>query len=107
MRSANNEKRLPRREYWRELVSQQEQSGLSVHAFCKQRGVTEACFYNWRKQLRNNAALGFALVDAQGKGCKPKAPVELVLATGERVQIAPGVDAATLRMVLGVLRERA
>jgi hypothetical protein len=106
MRSTNNEKDLPRREYWRELVSQQEQSGLSVHAFCKQRDVTEASFYNWRKQLRNNNSVGFALVDASGKGCKPKSPVELVLATGDRVQIAPGVDAATLRLVLGVLRER-
>lgn len=46
------------------------------------------------------------MVDAEGKGCKPKARVELVLATGDRVQIAPGVDAAMLRMVLGVLRER-
>src|ERR1700730_17777730 len=98
MRATNDEQRLPRREYWREIVSQQEQSDLSVHAFCEQRGVTEASFYNWRKQLRNNTAVGFALVDAQGKGCKPKAPVELVLATGDRVQIAPGVDAATLRM---------
>jgi hypothetical protein len=106
MRSTNNDKGLPRREYWRELVSQQEQSGLSVHAFCKRRDVTEASFYNWRKQLRNYATVGFALVDAQGKGSKPKAPVELVLATGDRVQIAPGADAATLRMVLGVLRER-
>lgn len=107
MRATNNEKGLPRQEYWREIVSQQEQSGLSVQAFCKQRSVTEASFYNWRKRLRNNAAVGFALVDAPGKGFKPKAPIELVLATGERVQIAPGVDAATLRMVLGVLRERA
>jgi hypothetical protein len=56
-------KGLPLREYWQELVSQQEQSGLSVHAFCKQRDVTEASFYNWRKQLRNNTGVGFALVD--------------------------------------------
>jgi transposase-like protein len=106
MRSINNEKGLPRREYWQELVSQQEQSGLSVYAFCKQRDVTEASFYNWRKQLRNNTGVGFALVDAQGKADKPKAPVELVLATGDRVQIAPGADAETVRMVIGVLRER-
>ena len=79
MRVTNNEKGLPRREYWREIVCQQEQSGLSVHEFCKQRGVTEASFYNWRKQLRSKATVGFALVEAQEKGFKPKAPVELVL----------------------------
>jgi hypothetical protein len=32
--------------------------------------------------------------------------VELWLNGGDRLQIAPGVDAATLRTVLAVLRER-
>src|SRR5713101_6639473 len=96
MRSINNEKGLPRREYWQELVSQQEKSGLSVHAFCKQRDVTEASFYNWRKQLRNNTGVGFAL--AQGKADKPKAPVELVLATAmERAPYPWGEHARTAR----------
>jgi transposase-like protein len=106
MRASENQKHRPRREYWQELVAQQEQSGLSVHAFCEQRGVTEASFYGWRKQLRGGSPVGFALVEATGSGLRSKAPVELVLATGERVQISPGADAATLRMVLGVLRER-
>jgi hypothetical protein len=33
--------------------------------------------------------------------------VELILASGERLRIAAGADAATLRTVLNVLRERA
>jgi hypothetical protein len=33
------------------------------------------------------------------------AAVEVILASGERVRIVPGVDAATLRLVLNVLRE--
>lgn len=106
MKAPDNQKRL-RGEYWQELISQQEQSGLTVHAFCEQRGVTEASFYGWRKQLRGGAPVEFALVEAKGSGLKSKVLVELVLVTGERVQIPPGADAATLRMVLGVLRERA
>jgi hypothetical protein len=106
MRVAKNQKRQPRRDYWQELIVQQEHSGLTVQAFCEQRGVTEASFYGWRKQFRGASPMGFALVEAKGSGWKPKAPVELVLATGERVQISAGADAATLRMVLGVLRER-
>jgi transposase-like protein len=107
MRVTENQRRQARREYWQELIAQQEQSGLSVHAFCEQRGVTEASFYGWRKQLRGGSLVGFALVEATGTGPKSAMAMELVLATGERLHISPGADAATLRMVLGVLRERA
>ena len=34
------------------------------------------------------------------------APLELILTSGDRLRIAPGADAATLRAVLNVLRER-
>jgi len=107
MKVRNSEKHRPRREYWREVISQQERSGLTVHAFCIQQGLTEASFYNWRKQLRGNAPMSFALVQRRESGDGPNAPIELMLASGERVQVAPGTDAATLRMVLAVLRERA
>ena len=33
------------------------------------------------------------------------AAVEVILTSGERLRIAPGMDAATLRLVLSVLRE--
>jgi hypothetical protein len=38
---------------------------------------------------------------------KDGASIELVLASGDRLHISPGADAATLRTVLSVLRERA
>ena len=49
----------------------------------------------------------FALVDADASSANDRATVELVLATGDRLRILPGADAATLRSVLNVLRERA
>src|SRR3954454_7271509 len=76
MGTPNNQKHRPRRDYWQELISQQQQSGFTVHAFCAQRGVTEGSFYNWRKQLRGGAPVGFALVEASGSDFSPKAPVE-------------------------------
>lgn len=106
MKPLNSERRRPGREYWRELISRQEQSGTTVRAFCAQQGVTDASFYGWRKKLRESAAVSFALVAPRSGEHRPS-PVELVLATGERVQVGPGADAATLRMVLAVLRERA
>ncbi len=49
----------------------------------------------------------FALVDAGMAAVNDRAPIELVLASGNRLRIAPGADAATLRTVLRVLQEPA
>lgn len=89
-----------RREYWRKLIAEQEASGETIRAFCKQRGIGDHSFYSWRRRLRVNAPVQFALLQTVGSG----APLELILAHGERLRIANGVDAATLRLVLDALR---
>jgi hypothetical protein len=91
---------------WQELMGQQRQSKLSVSAFCRQHGFTEQAFYYWRKRLAADEPVRFALVDASAKGADRFAGLELILVSGDRLRIAPGTDAATLRVVLHVLRER-
>lgn len=79
-----------------------------MRAFCVQQGVREHSFYLWRKRLRHNGQpVRFALVETQGTGRAAAAPLELQLGSGERLAIGAGADAATLRTVLAVLRERA
>lgn len=76
-----------------------------MRAFCRQHGTSEHSFYQWRKRLAAQLPVKFALVEmdvsSPGKGL----PIEVILASGERLRITPGFDAATLRAVLGVLRE--
>ena len=97
--------RESRREFWRQLVAEQQQSGMSVRAICRQRGASEHSFYQWRKRLAARLPMKFALVET-GSGALGKAePIEVMLASGERLRITPGFDAVTLRAVLGVLRE--
>ncbi len=91
---------------WQELIRQQEQSKLSVSAFCRQHGFSDQSFYNWRKRLAADEPVRFALVDANPLEADRRASLELILASGDRLRIAPGADAATLRAVLTVLRER-
>lgn len=94
-----------RHQWWRQLVVQQEQSGLSVRAFCQQHRTSEPSFYQWRKRLGARLPVKFALVET-GRGAPTRgAAVEVTLPTGERLRVEPGVEAATLRVVLGVLRE--
>jgi transposase-like protein len=88
------------------LVRQQGQSKLSVSAFCRERGVRDQSFYYWRKRLSEGEGVRFALVEAGASVANAHEPLELILSSGDRLRIAPGTDATTLRGVLSVLRER-
>src|SRR5262249_20744928 len=95
--------REARREFWRELIAKQQQSGVTVRTVCQQHGVSEYSFYQWRKRLAQQLPMKFALVET-GRGTEAIA-VEVDLSSGERLRIWPGVNAATLRLVVSVLRE--
>ena len=91
---------------WAERIGVQQRNGISVKQFCKEHGLTEYSFYAWRKRLQKKEPVRFALVDRGSVRPEPatEAALELVLATGERLRIGAGVDAATLRTVLQALR---
>jgi hypothetical protein len=93
-------------EQWAERIAAQQRSGISVKQFCKEQGLTEYCFYAWRKRLQETGPVRFALVDRRPRRQERtgEAALELVLATGERLRIGAGADAATLRTVLYILR---
>jgi len=96
----------PKADAWAERIASQHRSGISVKQFCKEQGLTECSFYAWRKRLRETGPVRFALVERGARRQEGTAEVslELVLATGERLRIGPGVDITTLRTVLDVLR---
>jgi len=96
-----------RQKRWAELIRQHGHGKLSVSAFCREHGVSNQSFYNWRKRLSGSEPVRFALVEANASAMKDNPPFELILISGDRLRIAPGADAATLRTVLNVLRERA
>jgi hypothetical protein len=94
--------RQERREEWSRMVALQEKSGQTVRVFCRERGLSEPSFYSWRQRLRTRKPVAFALVET--KAGASEAAIEVVLTSGDRLRI--GCDAAALRMVLSVLRER-
>jgi len=51
-------------------------------------------------------AVRFALVETGGVKRPNSASIEICISNGDRLQVSSGVDPATLRIVLGVLRER-
>src|SRR6266480_7844501 len=94
-----------RREFWRQLIAQQQQSRVSVRAFCQQHRTSEYSFYQWRKRLVQQLPVKFALVETIRNAPAAVAGVQVILASGERLRITPGIDSDTLRMVVNVLRE--
>ena len=93
-------------EQWAERIAAQQRSGISVTQFCREQGLSGYSFYTWRKRLRETGPVRFALVDRRPRSQEraAEAALELVLVTGERLRIGAGADAATLRVVLDVLR---
>ncbi len=91
---------------WRGRLAEHGRSGLTVKQFCQERGITQWSFYAWRKRLREPGTVRFALVERGRIRQEPAAAsgLELILTTGERLRIGAGVDGATLRAVLDVLR---
>jgi transposase-like protein len=51
-----------KREYWSNLIAEQEASGQAIRAFCKEQGVGDHCFYYWRKRLQESEPVQFALL---------------------------------------------
>jgi hypothetical protein len=88
------------------MVAEHERSGLPVRTFCEQAKVNEHSFYNWRARLRTeDEPVRFALVEPLAKtNTRGHEGIELTLASGERLRIGAGADAATMRMVLAALR---
>ncbi len=85
------------------MIAEQEKSGQSIRVYCQERGISEYGFYSWRQRLRKEVPVTFALVET--KPTPEPTLIDIVLASGDRLRI-PG-EAAALRMVLSVLRERA
>jgi transposase-like protein len=95
---------------WRRRIDQWRVSGLSVRAFCARHGLASASFYNWRRALQRRAAEkpAFLPVQVVADAVPTQASaLEVILTDGRTVRVAPGFDAAALRLLLAVLEGKA
>jgi hypothetical protein len=91
---------------WRRWIAQWRTSGLSVRDFCARHGLATPSFYAWRRTLQQRAADTPAVVAVHVVAVAPPAQasaLELVLADGRTVRVAPGFDTTTLRQLLAAL----
>jgi|ERR1017187_7196963 transposase-like protein len=99
------------RSKWSGLISEQSESGETVEAFCRERGLITSQFYTWRKRLRRSAAEQFLEVQIAKPAARPmpskRGAIEVRLAEGRCVLVEPGFDPDHLRAVVAALETRA
>src|SRR5260370_3500626 len=93
---------------WRGLVSEQGASGTSVAAFCRDRGLRDWQFYEWKKRLRSSVAAPFIAVEVASTEAASVQPgqmsgIEIRHRRGWSLMVEPGFDANHLRRLLAVL----
>jgi transposase-like protein len=98
---------------WRGVVSEQSQSGQTVAAFCRDRGIRDSQFYDWKKRVREGEAARFVEVKVKEPSeQRTPAPerypaIEIRLSTGRSLLVESGFDASHLRALLAVLETEA
>jgi hypothetical protein len=97
---------------WREVISDQQQSGKSVAVFCQERDLRVWQFYEWKKRLREAEAPPFVEVEVKPAAKTTltegvRAAIEVRLKGGRSLVIEPGFDAHHLRALLRVLESEA
>jgi hypothetical protein len=95
---------------WRDLVSEQRQSGQSVTAFCRARRLSASYFFQWKKKLSGAQTGRFVEVKMAAASPQPAAAgagIEVRLKNDLRLLVQPGFDANHLQALLAILESRA
>jgi len=99
---------------WRGLLSEQQESGQSIAAFCRDQVLPVWQFYEWKKRLRSPETESFVAVEvvaseASGAPTRPvpvpSAPIEIRLSCGRSLLVGPDFEANHLRRLLRVLEQ--
>ena len=107
------QQREEQQERWRGLLTEQKTSGQSVAVFCRERGVREWQFYEWKKRLhpKRESFVAVEVVASQPTaGTAPwtpnlSAPLEVRLRSGHSVLVGADFEASHLRRLLQVLEQ--
>lgn len=94
---------------WRKLVSEQEQSGQSVAAFCQSRRLSASYFFQRKKKLSEAEGTRFVEVKMVAASMQPAAGagIEVRRRNDFRLLVQPGFDANHLQALLAILENRA
>jgi hypothetical protein len=85
-------------EEWSQIIDRQQTSGTTVARYCRERGITECSFYNWKKRLRGASPSRSrhlsipAFVEVTPLNPAKTDAIEILLDEGRRLRVSPGFD---------------
>lgn len=99
--------------WWRDTVTRQAASGLSVREFCGREKLAESAFYAWRRIVAERD--GEAMSTQRGSAFVPlsvieqasrETAIEIELAGGRKLRLPPAISAQRLAEVVHALEGR-
>src|SRR5271165_1630616 len=91
-----NKSQLPGAEEWRQIIDGQRPSGLTVAAYCRDRGITDGTFYAWKRRVRSRAKLSRssspAFVEVKPPKTSASEAIEICLRGERRLLVRRGFD---------------
>jgi transposase-like protein len=96
---------------WRQIIDGQQSSGLTITAYCRDRGIKDSAFYAWKRRLRSPAKSNrsSAPVFVEVKPPKASAPnaIEVCLSGERRLLVRRGFDPELLMDLVRTLQATA
>jgi transposase-like protein len=94
-----NKSQRPGPEQWRQIIDGQRGSGLTVAAYCRDRGITDSAFYAWKRRLRSATPLAKsnrsptpAFVEVKPANASAAGAIEICLPGDRRLLVRRGFD---------------
>jgi len=91
-----NKSQRPRAEEWRQIIDGQRPSGLTVAAYCRDRGIKDSAFYAWKRRLRSparsNRSSAPAFVEVKALKTSAVGAIEICVQGGRRLLARRGFD---------------
>jgi hypothetical protein len=102
-----NKSQLPRADEWRQIIDGQRPSGLTVAAYCRDRGIKDSAFYAWKRRLRSpakpNRLSKPAFIELKPSSPSATAAIEICLRGERRLLVRRGFDRDLLIEVVRAL----
>jgi len=98
--------REERSAYWKNLVDQQTDSGLTGAAFCREHNINPQRFYHWRRRFNEPEAMSTGFFQLVSCSTQSESGIRISLGDELHIEIDRGFDPFTLRTVVETIGTR-